>query len=66
MKTIMRTFEIHLNQNLYQVAYTLEVKNAKEARNYATREAKANRNDSVDIFEVGGKEYVSGTIYLNK
>lgn len=60
----MRIFEIHLNGNMFQPSYTLEVENEKKAIKKAVKEAKFNKNSTVDIFEVGGNEFVSGTIRI--
>lgn len=47
-----RYFDIVLNGNFAFPAYTLEVDNAREARNIAVKEAKFNANATVTIIEV--------------
>lgn len=62
----MRYFEVMLNGNLNQVAYTLVCKTEKQALRLAKKESKANRNDSFQLFEVDEKgnllEYCSNVI----
>lgn len=68
MKATVRYFEVALNGNIAFPAYTLAVKNEKIAVKKAVKEAKRERNVTVDIFEVDENGdliengFVSGTI----
>lgn len=66
-----RYFEVYLNDQFMFPAYTLEVTNAKEARNIAVRDAKLENNRCICIIEVDkdGNDingYCSGRLTITK
>ena len=69
MKATKRYFEVIINSNFFAPAYTLEVSNENKAVKMAVKEARNNRNSTVDVIEVdeNGNNidgFVSGTIKI--
>jgi len=68
MTAQLRFFEVNLNQNYMNSAYTLQAETPEKALQLAIDEAKLNKNSSVAIFEVDEKgqllDYSSGLIII--
>ena len=68
MKTQLRFFEVNLNENYMNSAYTLQAETPEKALQLAIDEAKLNKNSSVSIFEVDDNgnllDYSSGLIII--